>query len=89
MEAAVTARIDSAYLRRDGRGTLYRIHGTLEPDTIGQAVSSGCIRMIDQDAIALYARVEIGTQVVALPPGTATGATEAAGDTGDAMADAR
>ncbi|MCJ2132318.1 L,D-transpeptidase [Methylobacterium sp. E-045] len=86
MEAADTARIDSAYLRRDGRGTLYRIHGTLEPDTIGQAVASGCTRMIDQDANDLYARVEIGTQVVVLPPGTAT---EAAGDTGDAMADAR
>lgn len=45
-------------------GTLYRIHGSNEPDTIGQAVSSGCIRMLNADVVDLYERVKIGTQVV-------------------------
>jgi lipoprotein-anchoring transpeptidase ErfK/SrfK len=45
-------------------GTLYRIHGSNEPDTIGQAVSSGCIRMTNNDVIDLYSRVRIGTRVV-------------------------
>lgn len=44
--------------------TLYRIHGSNEPETIGQAVSSGCIRMQNEDVIDLYARVPVGTQVV-------------------------
>jgi lipoprotein-anchoring transpeptidase ErfK/SrfK len=44
--------------------TLYRIHGSNEPETIGQAVSSGCIRMANEDVIDLYDRVRIGTQVV-------------------------
>jgi lipoprotein-anchoring transpeptidase ErfK/SrfK len=44
--------------------SLYRIHGTNEPDTIGHAVSSGCIRMLNEDVIDLYARVQVGTQVV-------------------------
>jgi lipoprotein-anchoring transpeptidase ErfK/SrfK len=47
-------------------GTLYRIHGSNEPDTIGQAVSSGCIRMLNEDVIDLYERVRIGTRVVVL-----------------------
>ena len=47
-------------------GTLYRIHGSNEPDTIGQAVSSGCIRMLNEDVVDLYERVRIGTQVVVL-----------------------
>ncbi|WP_081631144.1 L,D-transpeptidase [Methylobacterium sp. 77] len=72
------------YLWRDGKDTLYRIHGTLEPYTIGGAVSSGCIRMVDQDVIDLYGRVEIGTKVVVLPPGPAPGATDVAGETGEA-----
>jgi lipoprotein-anchoring transpeptidase ErfK/SrfK len=54
------------YLYQGRRDTLYRIHGTNEPWTVGKAVSSGCIRMINQDAIHLYARVEIGTPVVVL-----------------------
>lgn len=54
------------YLWQNGRDTLYRIHGTLEPDTIGTNVSSGCIRMINQDAIDLYGRVGVGTKVVVL-----------------------
>ncbi|WP_294534864.1 L,D-transpeptidase [uncultured Rhodoblastus sp.] len=45
-------------------GTLYRIHGSNEPETIGQAVSSGCIRMTNNDVIDLYDRVRIGARVV-------------------------
>ena len=47
-------------------GSLYRIHGSNEPDTIGQAVSSGCIRMLNEDVVDLYNRAKIGTQVVVL-----------------------
>jgi lipoprotein-anchoring transpeptidase ErfK/SrfK len=54
------------YLWQNGKDTLYRIHGTLEPWTIGTSVSSGCIRMINQDAIDLYERVPLGTKVVVL-----------------------
>ncbi len=45
-------------------GSLYRIHGTNEPDTIGQNVSSGCIRMMNDDMVDLYERVRVGTRVV-------------------------
>lgn len=44
--------------------SLYRIHGSNEPETIGQAVSSGCIRMLNDDVTHLYERVKIGTRVV-------------------------
>ena len=44
--------------------TLYRIHGSNEPETIGQAVSSGCFRMTNEDVTDLYSRVRIGTPVV-------------------------
>ncbi len=54
------------YLWQGNKDTLFRIHGTVEPDTIGTSVSSGCIRMINQDAIDLYARVPVGTRVVVL-----------------------
>ena len=47
-------------------GTLYRIHGSNEPDTIGQAVSSGCIRMTNDDVTDLYDRARIGATVVVL-----------------------
>jgi lipoprotein-anchoring transpeptidase ErfK/SrfK len=46
--------------------TLYRIHGSNEPETIGQAVSSGCIRMTNDDVMDLYERVRVGTRVVVL-----------------------
>ena len=52
------------YLYQGNKDTLYRIHGTNEPEEIGQAVSSGCIRMRDLDVIDLYNRVKVGTQVV-------------------------
>ena len=45
-------------------GSLFRIHGSNEPETIGQAVSSGCIRMTNQDVTDLYERVHVGTRVV-------------------------
>ena len=48
-------------------GTLYRIHGTSEPTTIGQHVSSGCIRMLNEDVTDLYERAKVGTKVVVLP----------------------
>jgi lipoprotein-anchoring transpeptidase ErfK/SrfK len=47
-------------------GTLYRIHGSNEPETIGRAVSSGCIRMLNADVVDLYERVKVGTPVVVL-----------------------
>jgi lipoprotein-anchoring transpeptidase ErfK/SrfK len=46
--------------------SLYRIHGSNEPETIGQAVSSGCIRMTNEDVIDLYNRVRVGTRVVVM-----------------------
>jgi lipoprotein-anchoring transpeptidase ErfK/SrfK len=54
------------YLFDGARDTLYRIHGTTEPDTIGTNVSSGCIRMFNQDVIDLYGRVPVDTRVVVL-----------------------
>jgi lipoprotein-anchoring transpeptidase ErfK/SrfK len=54
------------YLWQGNRDTLYRVHGTVEPWTIGKRVSSGCIRMINQDAMDLYDRVPVGTQVIVL-----------------------
>jgi lipoprotein-anchoring transpeptidase ErfK/SrfK len=56
------------YLWQGRRDTLYRIHGTTEPWTIGSSVSSGCIRMINQDVIDLYAQTPLGTKVVVLGP---------------------
>jgi lipoprotein-anchoring transpeptidase ErfK/SrfK len=55
------------YLYQGDRDTLYRIHGTIEPNTIGTRVSSGCIRLINQDVIDLHARVPTGSRVVVLP----------------------
>jgi lipoprotein-anchoring transpeptidase ErfK/SrfK len=54
------------YLFQGNKDTLFRIHGTNEPDTIGKAVSSGCIRMMNADVIDLYKRVPVGTKVVVL-----------------------
>jgi lipoprotein-anchoring transpeptidase ErfK/SrfK len=48
-------------------GTVYRIHGTNAPETIGTQVSSGCIRLLNEDVIDLYARTNVGTKVVVLP----------------------
>ena len=54
------------YLFEDKKDTLFRIHGTNDPTSIGHAVSSGCIRMINVDVIDLYGRVAKGTKVVVL-----------------------
>jgi len=56
------------YLYSNGKDTLYRIHGTNQPEYIGQAISSGCIRMTNEDVIDLYNRVKLGTIVVVLAP---------------------
>ena len=56
------------YLFSSNRDTLYRIHGTNQPEYIGGAVSSGCIRMTNEDAIDLYNRVKVGTLVIVLAP---------------------
>jgi lipoprotein-anchoring transpeptidase ErfK/SrfK len=48
-------------------GTEYRIHGTNAPDTIGTRVSSGCIRLINEDVVDLYSRVNVGAKVIVLP----------------------
>lgn len=55
------------YLFQDGEDTLYRIHGACEPQYLGQAVSSGCIRLLDQDAIDLHSRATHGATVRVLP----------------------
>ncbi len=54
----------SMALWQGNKDTLFRIHGTIEPYSIGKAVSSGCIRMMNQDVIDLYSRVPLGTKVV-------------------------
>ena len=48
-------------------GTIYRIHGTNAPHTIGTRVSSGCLRLVNEDVIDLYSRVRVGTKVIVLP----------------------
>ena len=60
------------YLYKNGLDTLYRIHGTNEPWSIGRSVSSGCIRMFNQDIIDLHGRTPVGTRVVVLDHGTAS-----------------
>lgn len=54
------------YLFRNGQDTLFRIHGSHEEWSIGEAVSSGCIRLLNQDIIDLYGRVPVGTPVIVL-----------------------
>jgi lipoprotein-anchoring transpeptidase ErfK/SrfK len=56
------------YLYTGNKDTLYRIHGTNQPEYIGSAISSGCIRMTNEDVIDLYNRVKMGTTVVVLAP---------------------
>jgi lipoprotein-anchoring transpeptidase ErfK/SrfK len=56
------------YLYEGNKDTLYRIHGTNQPEYIGQAISSGCIRMTNEDVIDLFDRVKPGAVVVVLPP---------------------
>ena len=56
------------YLYANGKDTLYRIHGTNQPGWIGHAVSSGCIRLTNEDVIDLYNRAKLGATVVVLGP---------------------
>ena len=56
------------YLFEGNKDTLFRIHGTNQPEYIGQAVSSGCIRLTNEDVIDLYNRVKVGSIVVVLAP---------------------
>jgi lipoprotein-anchoring transpeptidase ErfK/SrfK len=55
------------YIHENGRDTLYRLHGTTEPASIGKAVSSGCIRLLNQDVIHLYDNVRDGSPIVVIP----------------------
>jgi lipoprotein-anchoring transpeptidase ErfK/SrfK len=57
------------YLFANGKDTLFRIHGTNQPEYIGSAISSGCIRLTNEDVIDLYNRAKMGTPVVVLAPG--------------------
>jgi lipoprotein-anchoring transpeptidase ErfK/SrfK len=57
------------YLWQGNKDTLYRIHGTNEPWTIGTNVSSGCIRMLNKDVVDLYQRTQVGAKVVVLASG--------------------
>ncbi len=54
------------YLYKNGRDTLYRLHGTSDQASIGNAVSSGCIRLLNDEVIALYNETPIGTRVIVL-----------------------
>ena len=56
------------YLYQGNKDTLFRIHGTNQPEYIGASISSGCIRMLNEDVIDLYNRVKPGTLVVVLEP---------------------
>jgi lipoprotein-anchoring transpeptidase ErfK/SrfK len=64
------------YLYQGDRDTLYRIHGTNEPGSIGQALSSGCIRLLNQDVHDLYERVPVGTLVKVHGPAVAPRGSE-------------
>lgn len=57
----------SLYIHQGGKDTLYRIHGTPEAWTIGKAVSSGCIRLLNQDIIHLHSEVRDGSPIVVIP----------------------
>jgi lipoprotein-anchoring transpeptidase ErfK/SrfK len=58
------------YVYEGNKDTLYRIHGTNQPEYIGSAISSGCIRLTNEDAIDLFSRVKVGSVVVVLAPGS-------------------
>jgi lipoprotein-anchoring transpeptidase ErfK/SrfK len=54
------------YLYRGGRDTMFRLHGTNEPWTIGTAASSGCVRLTNDDVVHIYDRTDLGTTVVVI-----------------------
>jgi lipoprotein-anchoring transpeptidase ErfK/SrfK len=61
------------YLYKGGRDTIFRIHGTNQPWSIGLNLSSGCIRMMNKDVEHLYARAPVGSKVIVLGPGSKAG----------------
>ena len=61
-----SARSAALYLYRGNQDTYFRLHGTNKPETIGEKVSSGCIRLFNHDIIDLYDRVPVGAPVVVL-----------------------
>jgi lipoprotein-anchoring transpeptidase ErfK/SrfK len=61
------------YLYQGGHDTAFRIHGTNQPWTIGLNLSSGCIRMVNNDVQDLYERVPVGTKVIVVGPGNKQG----------------
>src|ERR1700754_3592020 len=61
------------YLYQNGHDTIFRIHGTNQPWTIGLNLSSGCIRMMNQDVTHLYSRAPVGTKVIVIGPGDKQG----------------
>jgi lipoprotein-anchoring transpeptidase ErfK/SrfK len=61
------------YLYKGGRDTIFRIHGTNQPWTIGLNLSSGCIRMMNKDVEHLYGRAAVGSKVVVIGPGSKPG----------------
>ncbi|MCO5733164.1 L,D-transpeptidase [Rhizobium sp. SSA_523] len=61
------------YLYRNGHDTIFRIHGTNQPWTIGLNMSSGCIRMMNKDVEHLYNRAQIGAKVIVIGPGNRQG----------------
>ncbi|MEM6666385.1 MAG: L,D-transpeptidase [Pseudomonadota bacterium] len=66
------------YLFENGVDTLYRLHGTAEDWSIGRAVSSGCVRLLNHDIIDLYERTPVGTKVVVIPAGQSSPSQPAA-----------
>jgi lipoprotein-anchoring transpeptidase ErfK/SrfK len=68
------------YLYAEGQDTLFRIHGTNQPEYIGHAISSGCIRLTNEDVIDLYKRVQMGAPVVVLGPKQEHSRISSAGD---------
>lgn len=54
------------YIFKDGRDTIYRVHGATDERTIGKAISSGCVRLLNQDIIDLYSRVPSGSPIVVI-----------------------
>ena len=65
-DARDSCRRTRLYLYAGGKDTLYRIDGTNQPEYIGRAISSGCIRITNEDVIDLYSRVKIGATVLVL-----------------------
>jgi lipoprotein-anchoring transpeptidase ErfK/SrfK len=64
------------YLWQGNKDTLYRIHGTNDPTTIGHNVSSGCIRLTNDDIVDLYNRTPVGTKVIVLATATPAAVTQ-------------